>query len=286
VANTRLTDQSVNNKKRFVGWQILIIVVLIVFYAPNICLFQIAEINMYNTTSSLLYDSTNQSIYTIDINQFARENKYLIVILSALQIFVHLFYLVLMIAFSVLTVSEIIKIKRKCEKIMHSSFKIRRLMNRNLKLKDQVLNRFKKKEILTAKMVLYLSLIFIINEFSAVIASSLETYRRVSEPTDVELIQYIGLFLFYISIISNTANVFVYKKFSKVFDKKIKQVFSSIFKSNESKKLRSSIIRSRHRELLETRFMSSSIKHQNRKNDLYLLHKANILNKPKRIRSF
>ena len=284
--NNQSTESSVKNKKKFIIYQILIIIVLIVFLAPYICLFQIKQlkIDVDNTTENMIDHLTNQSKYNIEMSKFATENKYLVVIQSVLQIVVHSFNLVIMITFSVLTVLEIIKIKRKCEQIMKSSFKIRRLMNRNLKLKEQVLNRFKRKEIQIAKMVLYISLIFIMNESSAVITSSLETYKIVNESKDTDLINYTRLTLFFIYIISNTVNFFIYRRFSRIFDTKIKQLFSSIFKSNESKILRSSIIRSRHTELQETRFRSYSMKYH-KDNNLYMLHKASIRNKPKRIQS-
>jgi hypothetical protein len=138
------------------------------------------KINFSNVTQ------TNHIHYEIKFNETAKKNKILITLLYVLQYSIHFFNLLTMISISCLTISWI---RKSCDQLFNQLTSVRRNNyneNKNNLARtienDRLFNRLKKMENQTNKMILYMSAIYIINEFvvtvSSIIAVSIRGKQR------------------------------------------------------------------------------------------------------------
>ena len=200
--NSRLISKRTRINSKFRIYQVFLSILSILFYSPYLFLFQISkktDLKNVNFTSG----------YTIQMSKLGRENSFLILILYGSQVLIHLVNLVIMIAFSSFTVltlkeqySHVGRVPSSCSNIL---VQIKRRQNR------------------TSKMVLYLSLVFIIHELNTIMGSILDTYTRVYKTNNTT--DFMMFLIFQILIVSSIMSTFIYTKFNKSFNLIFKRLF-------------------------------------------------------------
>jgi hypothetical protein len=185
-SNCKVKIQKMKHVKRYLA---LFLIVSAILHIPNLFLlqFKMKKNTMYeNKINFLNVTQTNHIHYEIKFNETARKNKILITLLYVLQYSIHFFNLLTMISISCLTISWI---RKSCDQLFNQLTSVRRNNyneNKNNLARtienDRLFNRLKKMENQTNKMILYMSAIYIINEFvvtvSSIIAVSIRGKQR------------------------------------------------------------------------------------------------------------
>ena len=237
-----LSDQKSNFKIRIQNFKIkhvkmyliLIFFISTILHIPNLFLFKLKlKVNpmFENKTNMLNINRVNEKFYEIVFNETANKNKILITLLYVLQYSIHFFNLLTMISISCLT---LICIRKNCDQLFNQVTYVRRNnynQNRNTLLRtienDKLFIRLKKLENQTNKMILYMSAIFIINEFVVTLSSMIAFSIRGRESS---LKTHWILVIATTTYISNcSCNIFLYLKYSKVFSNKLKSLFKLNF---------------------------------------------------------
>jgi hypothetical protein len=184
----------------------------VVLHFPNILLFEIKEKKIFNPNSSFTID-----YYDLDLSEIAVRNRKLLQSLYKLHIALNGFNLILMIFLSILT---IIYIRRNCDKLFTELRLI--TINQHAKLieNDRILTRLKLLESKTNKMILYMSVIFIVNELMLSIGYITEFFFRSVEMSIIT--KWICIIVTVAFITNLSCNTLLYLKYSKPFYKKFK----------------------------------------------------------------
>lgn len=224
IINMFENNNRTRSTKKFIFLQILIILVCILIFSPYLVF--LFEVNVKVNARSTIHNvslSLDAQTGAVGFPTQTNKNFSLIIILVVSQIVIHAGNFLVMITYSILSV---IKIKENCRSMCKpESFNLStRCGHSNHNISQRMLNCIKTKENNTNLMVSYICLIFMVNEFSALIGSIVGTYIRVNGSSNL---LYLILFIcMTIYILSNAVSFFIYKKFNKAFDRRFKKIFS------------------------------------------------------------
>ena len=200
--NSRLISKRTRINSKFRIYQVFLSILSILFYSPYLFLFQISK-------KTDLKNANFTSGYTIQMSKLGRENSFSIKILSCSQALIHLVNLVIMMAFSSFTV---LTLKEQCNKVGRVSNSC-----------SGILVKIKKKQNQTSKMVLYLSLVFIIHELTTLMASILDTYTRIYRTNNTT--DFMMFIMYLIVIVTSSVFTITYKSYNKTFNIIFKRLF-------------------------------------------------------------
>ena len=213
----------VENSRQIKIYSMLFCLFSIVFHSPNLFLFLISQKQLMKNETS----TNTVCYYEIEFNENA--NKNLTLFIYGLQFAIVFSNLILIVVCSIMT---ILCIRKKCDKLINELMmpimdKVRSQKAVIKKIEtNRILGRIKHLESQTNKMILYMSVIFIINECVTLIGSIFEFYLRNSNLSFLK--KFILIFMIFVYVSNCSANTFVYLKYSKAF----KNNFKNLFKIN------------------------------------------------------